>query len=921
MAGRFKDNKQPWSVNIKHNINMATAEWLNTMRWKWDIFFTPNWDYKKFFWLEESKSEKWRSESTIESIEWNIYALVADNDLWEKIREQVWLKPTVAVKTKHWYHMYFILKNPVSFKDNKQRFKNLEDKLIPLLHADAKARDWARILRVPWFTYRADNLWEDTILVEEYNPEEMYSFDERERKISKMYTNICLDDVDKQIIKKKFKWSRMNNLISSVFDDVKNHIHVTDVLWDIYPQFQANADWSISEWWRITRWYKRHKTLNYVNNFSESDDIEDRPVWWPRHIAYMYYKSLNQTLDYFQNRWNIKIEDFRDAISSVEEIKFEDITIEQGQKESLINWIVENIDIWEPIPEALWWEKKRRVLRIGNHAVWLIIDEAKKEIRWYNAEANDVPFLKWLLTPIWVTKVNGKQKYIIKIEKQWWFEVVTLLPISWTITEFRKFMQNYWLMVPNKDPFFEELYKYVYSVKEEYQSTNKLWLQYIEWKKYVVLKSWTYIDEINKLYVSIEDAWDDIIHDTWIEENIKEYVEQLLRWYDWKISYNAFLLMILWVNAFWFRSHWIKLPQWFVFWLSQSGKTTFLNNLFNSFWIRKDISALSKAFVYEKYARHYVPTHFSEYRHWEHKQWEQLEGLVRNLFDWTPIEKGRADQTTVRYESNGLYVFDWQTIFTDDAAQTRMIILMANKRYQWSLDELETLPNIYNNSTNIFKSEEEFKLFVNKAREHYKRIQKDIVLIRSNNRMLENYSFLFALSEWLWLEKYNNYIKDAMLEQDWLTAQDDIQMIYQKIFNLQCVNRFDADIYKKWILINVVAEWMRINIDMKDLSWFIKTVNANFLWINWLPNLATYIDLDYVYKHQQLRWAFFRMMNYMVIDAKDKTDEEKTTIRSLYTFIREKCPTHQMINELAFEYNNLDPNKSKWEHTTVGEIE
>jgi len=55
---------------------------------------------------------------------------------------------------------------------------------------------------------------------------------------------------------------------------------------------------------------------------------------------------------------------------------------------------------------------------------------------------------------------------------------------------------------------------------------------------------------------------------------------------------------------------------------------------------------------------------------------------MRNLFDGTPIEKGRADQTTVKYESNGLYVFDGQTIFTDDAVQTRMIILMANKKYQ-----------------------------------------------------------------------------------------------------------------------------------------------------------------------------------------------------------------------------------------------
>lgn len=890
-------------MNIKHNVSLSMAESLNEIKDKWDIFFTPNGDYKLFFGENESKDQKWRSEKTVVDSWSNIYTLIADNDLWEKIREEVWLKPTIVVKTKHWYHMYFILKNPVVYNEYGKRFKDIEEKFITLLHADDKSRDIARILRVPWFKYWADNQWEVMIEVEEYNPEEIYSFDEREDKINASYNNICMDSNEKETLKKQYKWKRMGKVLDETFDRVKNWVHALDVLEDLFPQFQWTEWWIILDWWKKTRWYKRHPSLNYINNFS-NDDIDDRPKWWPRSIAKQKFKSLELILDYFKNRWWVDIADIRTELWSQKEITFEKFTpteIDISEEE-----LTKMIDEGKEPPGVItyWW-----------HVCWILIDEIRKEVRWYTADATDIPFIDALIESVAKIDTDRWEKYIIRVTKKTWESIVDLLPVSWTNTEFRKFLQKYGIMIPDNNKFFVFLFQYLFQEQKKYYMTNKLWLQILWWKKVVIDKAWTYVDEKNEIYVNIEDAWTDVVI---LEENnttLKKYAEQLIRWYDWKISIPIFLSMLLWVNSCFFRYEQHQLLQAFVFWLSQSGKTTMLKNMFKSFWIKKDISALSKAFVYEKYARHYLPTHFSEFRFSWHKQSEQIEWLMRNLFDGTPIEKGRADQTTVKYESNGLYIFDGQTIFTDDAVQTRMIILMANKRYQWELEALETLPNIYLHATKIFKDTEDFAAFNALARKKYKEIKSTMKLIRANDRMLSNYSYLYALLDKLDMTEYSKYLDQAILEQDGLTAQDDIQTIYQKIFNLQVACKFDTTIYKKWLLINVVEEWILQRLtNVDDLKWFIQTINANFLWPNSLSNLATYVDFDYIYKNKTLHWAFCRMLNFVNINWEWKTDEERKTIWWLREFLRTNYPTHNLTQEINFEANYSYPNEKKWEH-------
>jgi hypothetical protein len=51
-----------------------------------------------------------------------------------------------------------------------------------------------------------------------------------------------------------------------------------------------------------------------------------------------------------------------------------------------------------------------------------------------------------------------------------------------------------------------------------------------------------------------------------------------------------------------------------------------------------------------------------------------------------------------------------------------------------------------------------------------------------------------------------------------MTAQDDIQIIYSKVFNMQYAYKFPCEIYHKGILISASEEGIRFNSNMEDLK-------------------------------------------------------------------------------------------------------
>jgi hypothetical protein len=120
---------------------------------------------------------------------------------------------------------------------------------------------------------------------------------------------------------------------------------------------------------------------------------------------------------------------------------------------------------------------------------------------------------------------------------------------------------------------------------------------------------------------------------------------------------------------------------------------------------------------------------------------------MRLLFDGTPGSKGKSDQSIVYYENNSMYMLDGQSTFTDDAALTRMFLLIANPKDKGDLEKLQTLPNIMNKVMNIFKDEADFRDYIALCKKERARIKKIITLTRENDRMLDNYSFAYGLSK------------------------------------------------------------------------------------------------------------------------------------------------------------------------------
>lgn len=945
LAARFKANAL-WKKDKILCETLEEAERLNTLEgWKYDIFFTSNWEYKN---IKLKADWTWRTKSSVIDSKWNIYAIIWDIDFGEKEREKPReyfpeLTPTVVNKTKHWYHMYWLLKNPVDASDYLKRREWVEDKLVSLMGIDKKAKDITRVLRVPWFKYWADNIIDDvTIETVEYNPDILKTFDEYENVVNTLYQQSCWDIVIQESLKKNYKKVKgMSWNLDEVFRVIAD-IDVRDVLETLYPKFNVKDNGAISEWGRTTHWYKWNKRMNYINNFS-NDSREERPAGWPFSVAYMYYnRRLEDTLRFFRDKYEIKVTSVLNWAASTKDITFEkkiitdmyinEYTVDKKWNKTLVKsyygwrWSIE--DAWEITPQMLseWQEKvnvtseeknwkiiekkeiQTPIISIWNILQWIEVDPIKKEIRWYKDWNVDV--LIWaFLQPLWrMERTTWGEEYIIRIHKPNWFQEEFLMPRCWTVSKFREFLMKYWVTYPAKcDDYFTYVYKYIFSATESYAYTNKLWYQELNWDMVIISKTWTYVDEERKIFVDITDFdwWDIIEWDP--DEDLHNYVEKLIQGYNGNISYTTFLAMILWVNAYYFRNAdtLTQLPLVFVFWIAGTWKSFLLSHMFASFGMHKAIAAGSTSFIYTKNAKHYIPINMTEFRNAAHAQIASVGWVVRWLFDWTAIEKWRADQSVVEYESNAQYIFDWQSTFSDDALQTRMIMIMTKDIYKWDLDCLRELPNIYNAATRVFKDKEDFRSFISETQKWVRKIESEYTLDRLNQRIITNYAYLLTLSDRLGLSMYNDYVIHALKEQNAFCADDDIIRTYQMIFDLQRKKSYDYQLYKNGMVIHIIEHDLPHRLNADDLRSFIQTINSNFLSAdNWLGAFALYVDFGFVFKKKTLHNSFIWMLNFMNWLALEPYDEDTyKALESLKLFLQEKDPHGNFIADLNWEIN------------------
>lgn len=878
-----KDDEKKATIT-KHNLSYDECLEYNTLRWKWDIYFTPNWDFKKNVfkaWFDTPLSQRrntWRSANNAE----NIYAFVIDID-WTK--DEIWKnyewldKPTYVIETKKWHHIYYILKKPLLYKDYKKEFTTIEERLVVLMKWDPKCTDSSRILRVPWFKYRKDNKWEYEITIKEHNDIEydyldIYNFTE------KYYVSWWKDNEEKKVLTKKIKDPKIKISFDEFFDEVQR-IDVVDVLYDLFGStYDVKSSWAIYENGKRTDWYKYCKRWNYLNTFSAND----RPTWWPYSVAKFYYRNTWDVVEYFKQRWNIELKKFEE-FSKIFERKIEEI--------KKVN------------PEKKW----RR--SVGDDRSWITIDYDREKIyQYWDFWKEESEYVNWVLECYWVYTKEDKKRYIIKIKKNWQEEIKTL-PIVWGASDLRKFLMSCWLIIWESKAWLITLLKYLTSETKEYAYVDKLWLQIVNWKKVVIKKWWTYLDEDNLLFIDIPEVTGDFIEvDEKNKKSIKDFIEHLIKWYAGEISVPTFLVMCIGVNVWFWRNKKLQTPQYFLSWLSQTWKSTMVKSILKTWlWLNLELAAASKVFTYQKMAKHYMPVHFSEYRNASADQ-VAVEGFLRDLFDWTPITKWQSDQSIVFYETNAVYVLDWQTTFTDDAAMTRLFYLIANPKNKWDELMLLSIPNVLNKVLDIFKDTKDFDKYVSVCLNWKKKLKSKITLTRDNDRMIQNFSYLFWLLEWLWLSEYDEYLYTAFVRQNNYIAVDDIKSSYQTAFNLQQMYKFSSYIYRWWMVIEIIPEYLR-SWNISDFKGMIKTVNHHFLWEqNPFIGMEIYVDVEYIYKNRDLWNAFLRTIRRTQLEW-EYWPEEYKTIWSIKEFVWTNFKGHEMVQELNFAFNSYQQKNEK----------
>ena len=869
-----------WGKYIDRNRNATFDDALvkNSVKNQYDIFFTPNWDLLLAAWGQRwvKPKEKLGKDSAR-----NVYCLFVEIDGPEKSWNLLWEAnaPTFIVKTKKWYHVYWMLLNPVSYTGHHHLFDDAEEALCDIFWWDYKAKDIARLLRIPWFTYWKGT--EGTIQAEVVSmTTNRFDFNTIVRDIKKIHQEMCHDIMEEKTLVKKhreFKWE-----LRQFFDSV-SRVDVREVLSKLsWWRYQHHSGPLIKEEWRVTNGYKYNEQWNYINNFAMESD---RPIWGPFSIAKYYLKINQEIFAFFKNEYKIAIDS---------EVFYKQIEIKR--EHSIIDTY-----------------RGSKIERIWDDFKWIEIDPVKN-LTYYYYENNQEIMFKWVVKPIWFINLPWWDKEVIAhiTDAIWWKKIVVWKAMG-SENELRKFMQKKWIALSPSPSFAMGIFlDYLVSVSDEYAYTEKLWLQYINWKRIMISKWWVYVDEVNKVLVNAEDAsWITIVE--WDNgKSVQQYVAQLLLWYKWHTAYLAFLCACLWVNVFFFRELQIPVPMFFVLWLSWVGKTEMMTCIMRSLWYRYSMAATSKVFVYKSTARHYMPIYCSDYRDGDIKDKEGMYSILRHIFDNQPIIQWTSSQKTIKYETNAQLLFCWQTLYTDDACLTRTVITTAKTFNKWEYDAIKNLPLINSYIVNMFRDSIDFKEFIFESKMAAKELQDKLknTWKRSDDRIAQNFWFLLAVSRRMGLQKYEDLIESWINEYASMIWSNDISVVYQKVFNLQIVNWFDCYLYKWWMVIVVIEEGIRYNAWLKDLEWFIKTVNNHFLWVSDLTWLNCYIDFEYVFANRSLWWSFSRAISRSRwLRASLESEEEQRSYLALQQFISKHFPDHDKISEMNMDLNIINTKK------------
>lgn len=825
----YKLNEIKWwgAYPIKHKqINDA-----NSINKKSGIYFTPNWD----FWLSEGKRTKDRAK--------NIYCLFVDRDDNVKFWENFIHEPSIVVATKKGYHAYWLFKTHYPIKEYESKRSNIMESLIQELWWDQQAKDIPRIMRLPWTKYWKDNEWDFIIDVIKYNPEIKYGiedFDILYNKPKKLEQN------------KKRNKNNMQRDTAKLVDDIDEMADVWEVLERLW-WWTREIKWNdIYEWGKITRWYKKHPTNNYIINWSASNIWKERPEWQPFAVAKQLLWNAKEAFKFFKEEYDIWVDD--EEVTSTEVKKDEEeqkITLETPIWEIEINYSNYNI-----IQHTQDWNS-REIMDGVLERIWFFYDQLwiKNYIIKYHKSEND----SWML----VAKELGRP------------------------SEFDRWLSSVGITFFGSKSSKLQIISFLQSVSEEYIYIDSLW---IYWKELIVKHTWQYIMEAKdkKYFIDIKDnnkgiwVWQQVIN-VWESTDVRQTIDKLSESYEDHIILTLFTSFAVSMFSYYLRENFRFAPIVWLVWLTNWWKTTNRRLMNKLFWIETNVAEIqssSTEFPVMSLVKHYIPLWIAEYQNDKLKfDWDTF---LKNNYDNTQNVRWTPSQTTRQYANNAMLFIDWETRSLNNAVYTRSIMLHFNPRYikkplDWKFENI--LKYFIDNHDNIFKLDSIFLRTRDWLLYKYKNVDR-----YEKARIIDNYSLLIAFSECF---GFKDKVEDALLKQleeqfkmMWVDNIDKTIKIVMRLANLSEMPVSYLFYNNKYLLkIEFQVDVLRINTEkLADIQSMILLINNHFFPEADAPDDILYIPIDYIIKNKALHIYFNNIMKLLLKNSSNDIPKNMANI-------------------------------------------
>ena len=822
------ENYGLWRQDINKKISkvdLANMAKYNSWETKFDIFFSPNGEYKKF---EKLSDNTW----------WRCFAICASShkkSFWEKFE----LEPSAVNQTKDLFECFWFLNEPMSIEDFESLSVQLET--VYMLWFGKSVRD---IYRVPETIYWEDNKWDGKTITTIFN-NKTYTKQE--------FTNLLLPlkniEINANNARDKYQWTSKTQ--KQVYETI-NKLDLFSVWSALLLKEIINKDWVIYQDWEATDYV-------FVKEWNRIHSPSDEEIWGnPFVLAKKYLKTQEAIYKFFSDEFNVWYIN-EEPTEIIDKDTWEDLTITTVAWDIMFDWKDKSVSIMvkNTKTEIIDWYIKPLWFFIRNKSKVCLVKYFKKNWQTWVMEFDS----------LWQTN-----KFDIVLSKN-------LLTFFWSL-KVKKFIQSYIQNVSEEYIYIDKLG--IYS-KDLVISDAGNYIFECQWKNYYVSIEDETTQEREPIFwyttwVKLPEVIKQI-------ENVKAIYKSSIIW----TMFTHFALSMLCKSIVDIsKKDIIEMPYWVLVWLTQSGKTYMRKLLMRMFWLKSkfEIQSSTTMFVVIKKMRHYLPLNIGEYNTEEIKF--DRDHFMKSLYDRSNEARWTSSQQINMYEANWTLFIDGENKSNNMAVYTRGIVYFMNPRYRMDVDDINPITrwftNVlwyfvdnYGNTKQIPDILVTTRKIVNKALAG--------VDIPDKVRIASNYSLLLAFAEAFgFLEYVQEDILEQMNEQIKMMWDNNVDKIIKNIMTMAISHNMICDINSKWILtidfIVDVLRWQAKKID--SIISDINTVNHHF-WTKWDNSQTLWIPLDYIFKNKALHIISNNIFNMIY----ERSNEFSMPIaRSVYEYAK-----------------------------------